>query len=67
MEGELVTDVTSTPGRGPSELACLPGDVFLVKEHDELPKLVSVLTEQSISTHLKAKSEKLNLCFHGTI
>lgn len=31
----------------------LPRDVFLIKEQDELPKLVSVLTEQSISTHLK--------------
>lgn len=37
-----------------------------MKEQDELPKLVAVLTEQSISTHLKAKkspSQKLKLLF----
>lgn len=35
---------------------CVPGDVFLIKEQDELPKLVAVLTEQSVSTHLKQQT-----------
>lgn len=62
------TDVTNTPERVASGLGwlCVLRDVFLMKEQDELPKLVAVLTEQSISTHLKANkspSQKLKLCF----